>query len=102
MHYGAAHLWSMQNGAPPHLWFMHYGNPPHLWSMHFGAPTHLWFMHYGDPPHLWFMHYGTPPHSPFAVREYLNTLFLEQWIARSGTTTWPTHSPDMNALYSYL
>jgi len=49
-----------------------------------------------------FMPYGAPPRFLFAVRQYLNTLFLEQWIAQGGTTTWPARSPDLNPLYSYL
>jgi len=30
--------------------------------------------------HLWLIHYGAPPHFLLAVPEFLNRVFLEQWI----------------------
>jgi len=100
MHSGAPpHLRFMHSGAPPPLRFMHSGAPPHLRFMHSGAPPHLRFMHSGAPPHLRFMHYGAPPHFLLAVWQCLNTLFLEQWIAWGGPTTWPARSRDLNPLY---
>ena len=35
-------------------------------------------------------------HFLLAVREFLNNLFLKQWIARGEPTERPTRSPDLN------
>ena len=51
--------------------------------------------------YLWFMHDGAPPHSLLAVWEFLNGVFLKQWIGRGDPTACLAPSPDLNpsALY---
>ena len=51
---------------------------------------------------LWFMHDGFPPHFLLASREFLNTLFPEQWMGRGGPTALPARSPDLNPLDFHL
>ena len=46
--------------------------------------------------HLWFMPDGAPPHFLLEIWEFLNSVFLAQWIGQGGPTAWPTHSPDFN------
>jgi len=37
---------------------------------------------------LRFMRVGAPPHFHIAVREFLNNVFLGQWVGRGGPTAW--------------
>jgi hypothetical protein len=46
--------------------------------------------------HLWFMPDGAPPHFLPTVQEFLNSVFLAQWMGQGGPTAWPAHSPDLN------
>jgi hypothetical protein len=39
---------------------------------------------------------GAPPHFFPAVQEFLNSIFLAQWIGQGGPTARPAHSPDLN------
>jgi hypothetical protein len=48
------------------------------------------------------LHDNVPPHLLLTFRQFLNSLYPEQRIGRDGQTTWPTRSPDLNPLYSYL
>jgi hypothetical protein len=48
------------------------------------------------------MHDGPPPYVCLAVWEFLNNVFLEQWIGQGDPTVCPTHSPDLNPLDFYL
>jgi hypothetical protein len=45
---------------------------------------------------LWFMHDGAPPHFLLALQEFLNSMFLEQWVGWGGPTAWHTRFPDLN------
>lgn len=38
---------------------------------------------------MWYMHDGAPAHFMRNVREYLNTVFGQRWIGRSGPVAWP-------------
>ena len=44
---------------------------------------------------LWFQHDRAPAHFALDVREYLNNVFLNRWIGRSGPVQWPPRSPDL-------
>jgi hypothetical protein len=46
--------------------------------------------------HLWFMHDGAAPHFLLVFRQFLNSVFLAQWIARGRPAAWPVRSPDLN------
>ena len=48
------------------------------------------------------MHDGVPPHFLLAFREFLNNLFPEQRVRRSGPTAWSALSPDLNPLHFHL
>ena len=37
-----------------------------------------------------------------AVREFLNSVFPEQWVGRGGPTAWPALSPDLFTSHLYL
>jgi len=39
---------------------------------------------------------GAPPHFLPVVREFLNSVFLAQWIGQGGPAAWPSHSLDLN------
>lgn len=45
---------------------------------------------------------GAPPHWGLEVRAYLNEVFNDKWIGRSGPTAWPARSPDLTPLDFYL
>lgn len=47
---------------------------------------------------IWLQQDGAPPHYARAVREYLNTIFPNRWIGRSGAVEWPPRSPDLTPL----
>jgi len=39
---------------------------------------------------------GVPPHFLLGVREFLNSVFLANWIGQVGPTAWPAYCPDQN------
>ena len=49
-----------------------------------------------------FQHDGAPPHYGLLVRQWLNDMFPERWIGRSGPIGWPARSPDLTPLDFYL
>jgi len=44
---------------------------------------------------MYFQHDGAPPHYTRHVRDYLNESFLNRWLGRGGTVSWPPKSPDL-------
>jgi kynurenine formamidase len=40
------------------------------------------------------MHVDAPSHFLLAAQEFLNNVFPEQWIGKSGPTAWPAGSTD--------
>ena len=48
------------------------------------------------------MHDGAPPHFLIAVRQLLNSVFLEQSVGPGGPTAWPAPSSDFNTLDFYI
>jgi len=51
--------------------------------------------------YLWLMRDSPPPHYLLAVQEFLNNMFLEQWIGGGGPTAWLAHSCGLNPLDFY-
>ena len=51
---------------------------------------------------LWFMHDVAPPRSLLAFPEFLNNMFLKQWLGKGGPTAWPVRSSDLNPLDIHL
>jgi hypothetical protein len=47
------------------------------------------------------MHDGALPHFLSAIYEFLNNMFLEQWIGQGGPVAWSAHSPDLNPINFY-
>lgn len=47
---------------------------------------------------VWFQLDGAPPHSVLLAREWLNTIFGEQWIGRYGPHRWPAQSSNLTPL----
>lgn len=52
--------------------------------------------------HLWFKNDGAQPNIHLAVREFLNNVFPEKWIAECELSTCPAPSLDLNPLDSNL
>jgi len=40
------------------------------------------------------MYVDVPPHFIVTVQEFLNNVFPEQWIGKSGPIAWPAGSTD--------
>lgn len=51
---------------------------------------------------LYFQQDGAPPHWTTQVRQYLNDIFPERWIGRSGPIAWAPRSPDLTPLDFFL
>lgn len=47
---------------------------------------------------MFFQHDGAPAHVTRQVTQYLNTIFPDRWIGRSGPVQWPPRSPDLTPL----
>uniref|UniRef100_H3AR58 Tc1-like transposase DDE domain-containing protein n=1 Tax=Latimeria chalumnae TaxID=7897 RepID=H3AR58_LATCH len=50
----------------------------------------------------WFYQDGAPCHYDLNVRQLLNAIFPEKWIARCGPIAWPPRSPDLSPLDYFL
>lgn len=61
--------------------------PQLLQNMNLQTRIHLWFVFNGAPPHSW---------------EFLNNVFLEQWIGWCRPSAWPAHSSAIYPLDFYL
>lgn len=51
---------------------------------------------------MFFQQDGAPPHWSRAVRYWLDSIFPNQWIGRSGPISWPARSPDLTPLDYWL
>ena len=51
---------------------------------------------------LWFQHDGAPAHFVLDVKEYLNNVFPNRWIGRSGPVQWPPRSPDLTPMDFFI
>jgi hypothetical protein len=56
---------------------------------------------FGDTE-VWFQHDGAPAHFERKVRAYLDEVFPDRWIGRSGPVAWPPRSPDLSPLDFFL
>ena len=51
---------------------------------------------------LLFQHGGALAHFALDVREYLNNVFPNRWIGRSGPVQWPLSSPDLTPMDFFI
>ena len=53
---------------------------------------------------MWFIHDGAPPHFSVPVRQYLTTIYPNQWIGRGNDAPvkWPARSPDLTPCDFFL
>jgi len=49
-----------------------------------------------------FQQKGAEPHNGRIVTNYLNEQFLELWMGRYGSISWPARSPELNLLDFFL
>ena len=53
-------------------------------------------------PWVVFQQDGVSPHWGLMVRDFLNQTIPNQWIGRSGSTSWPLISPDITPLNFFV